>query len=263
MLSARGIGFVAGHRPAFDLCQPSTVEAALSGSIQVVVNCAAYTDVDGAESDPIAAMAVNRNGTARVAACCADRDVPLLYVSTDYVFEGAAERPYTEEDPPAPVNVYGKSKLAGERVVRAVCARCLVVRTQSLFGRNGRNFVNAVLAKLEEPEPELRVVNDQTSSPTYTVHLADAILRLLNANAQGIVNVSAEGEATWYEFACRIAAAVRPDVEVAPVSSIEYPRAARRPAYSVLDKTRYRELTGHEMPSWEAGLDEYLGELKT
>ncbi|MFC1462031.1 dTDP-4-dehydrorhamnose reductase [Verrucomicrobiota bacterium] len=228
-----------------------------------LVNCAAYTDVDGAESDPISAMAINRDGTARVAAWCADRNTPLLYISTDYIFDGTLERPYTEDDCPAPLNVYGKSKQAGERVVTAVCRRRLIVRTQSLFGVHGRSFVKAVISRLEEPDAELHVVRDQVSSPTYTVHLADAILRLLNADAQGIVNVSAAGEVTWYEFACRIAAAVRPGTEVVPVPSSDYPRPARRPAYSVLDKTRYEQLAGHKMPSWEAGLDEYLGELRT
>jgi len=255
---SRGIECSAHDLPGTDITREGGLDAL--PKCDRVVDCAAYTDVDGAESDPAAAMAVNRDGTARVAAWCAERNVPLLYVSTDYVFDGTAGRPYTEEDDTAPLNAYGESKLAGERAVTAVCKQRLIVRTQSLFGIHGLNFVKVIMARLEEPAPSLRVVNDQTSSPTYTVHLADAILRLLDSGAQGIVNVSATGEATWHEFACRIVAAVRPGAEVVPVPSIDYPRPARRPACSILDKTRYEELTGHRMPSWEAGLEEYLAE---
>jgi len=223
-----------------------------------LVNCAAYTDVDGAESAVETALAVNRDGARRVAAWCAARKVNLLHVSTDYVFDGTGTSPYREDDPTRPVNAYGQSKLAGEQEVRTLCPSALIVRTQSLFGLHGRHFVQAILTHLESGKRPLRVVDDQTSCPTYTVHLADSILRLLNSGKHGIVHVSASGHCTWYEFACAIVAAVGPGTEVVPVSSREYRRPARRPALSVLDKTRYTSWTNHEMPSWKAGLAQYL-----
>jgi len=244
-----------------------------AGQCDWVVNCAAYTDVDGAEKYREKAFSVNGDGAGRVARWCRNTGTPLVHISTDYVFDGNAGTPYREDAETNPLNVYGMSKLAGEKAVISSGSKYLIVRTQSLFSRNGRNFVQAIMSRLEEEGTEaqrdrgteaqrdrgpLKVVNDQTSSPTYTVHLADAILRLLKTSRQGIVHVSASGECTWYEFACAIAASVRPGAEILPVTSGEYPRPARRPAYSVLDKALYKSWTGCEMPGWREGLEEYV-----
>jgi dTDP-4-dehydrorhamnose reductase len=223
-----------------------------------IVNCAAYTDVDGAESDRETAFAVNAAGAGRLARVAAARDVRLLHVSTDYVFDGALRRPYREDDMPGPINVYGESKLAGEAEVAAAGGRSLIVRTQSLYGPGGRHFVGAIRGLLQKGDQPLRVVNDQTTCPTYTGHLAAAILRLLAVETQGIVHVSASGECTWHAFARAIAEQLRPGAVVDPVSSDAFPRPARRPAYGVLDKGRYEEWTGVEMPSWEDGLAAFL-----
>lgn len=223
-----------------------------------VINCAAYTDVDGAEKEGDRAFAVNRDGARRVAESCRKSGACLMYISTDYVFDGKCGTAYREDATVNPLNIYGKSKLAGEREIQAAGVNHLIVRTQSLFGLNGRNFVKAILARLEESEGPLKVVNDQISSPTYTIHLAEAILRLLNISKQGIVHVSASGECSWFEFACAIAARMKPGAVIMPVTSREYVRPAIRPVYSVLDKRLYELWTGGGMPSWQDGLSEYL-----
>jgi len=243
--------------PEMDISRDSCDFRSLTGS-DWVVNCAAYTDVDGAESAPDTAFSVNRDGAARVAAWCAKQSIPLVHLSTDYVFDGRSISPYRENDPVGPVNVYGESKLAGERAVQSAAGPHLIVRTQSLFGLRGRNFVRAFVSSLREGRGPLRVVDDQVSCPTYAGHLADAILRLMEKGKQGIVHVSASGQCSWYAFARVIAGAVRPDAMIQPVGSHEYPRPAGRPAYSVLDKGRYVSWTGDRLPSWREGVNEYL-----
>jgi dTDP-4-dehydrorhamnose reductase len=227
-----------------------------------LINCAAYTDVDGAESHRDDAFAVNGDGTRRVAAWCVMNGVSLLHVSTDYVFDGTGKVPYTENCPVSPVSSYGQSKLAGEVAVQSICQRFVIVRTQSLFGVHGKSFVRSIMERLAAGG-SLKVVTDQVSCPTYTVHLADAILHLLKRNQQGIVHVSAEGSCSWYEFACAIVERVKPGTEVQQTTSAEYKSPALRPAYSVLDKSHYESITGHKMQKWQAGLDQYLKELRT
>ena len=225
-----------------------------------VVNCAAYTNVDQAEVERDLALAVNAKGAGNLARACASRRTRLLHVSTDYVFDGTAGRPYLEDDPTNPVGYYGVTKLEGEKAVLAATDRCIVMRTQSLFGLNGRNFVLAILRRLDAGQ-ELRVVSDQTSSPTHVAHLSAAILRLLAAGRFGIVHASAGGSCSWHEFACAIVARVRPETAVAPVKTGEFKTLARRPAYSVLDKSRLAAWTGFQIPTWQEGLDRYLKEI--
>lgn len=226
----------------------------------VVVNCAAYTDVNGAESDRDKAFAVNGAGVGRLASWCLERDVLLVQISSDYVFNGTKKTPYLETDPVAPVNAYGESKLAGENEVLQSGVRHLIVRTQSLFGKGGKNFVDAIAAQATAGGQSLQVVNDQTSCPTYTVHLAESILDLLDCGEQGIVHASAAGQCTWYEFAVVIAQRVNSQAHVEPVSSEGRAAVAARPAFSVLDCERLRSWIGRDMPSWEDGLDQYFQE---
>ena len=245
--------------PGFDITRLEQVQKQLPFA-DWVVNCAAYTRVDDAEMRRDAAYAVNAEGAGNVARVCSTRNVGLIHISTDYVFDGRKGSAYTEEDTVNPLNVYGASKLAGEELVRGAGGRSLVVRTQSLFGVRGSNFVKTLLQRLRSSDEPLRVVNDQYSSPTYTRHLAAAIVRLLSLGRLGTVNVVASGHCSWFEFAKEIAARVKPAAVVNPVGSREYPRAATRPAYSVLDTSRYREWAGSDLPSWQKGLEEYLAE---
>jgi len=229
-------------------------------SCDVLVNCAAYTDVDGAENDAETANAVNDEGAGRLAKWCADTVTRLVHISTDYVFDGESTEPYTEDAEANPLGVYGASKLYGEVAVLEACPAALIVRTQALFGPRGKSFPAAIISRLDDGK-DLEVVNDQTVCPTCTGHLADAVLALIATDAKRLVHVSSSGKCTWYEFACEIARRIRPDAKITPVSSDRFPRPAHRPAHSVLSKARYESLTGRKMPDWKEALSWYLKEI--
>ena len=258
---AAGIEPLGLDLPGFDITKFECVRANLP-AVDGVVNCAAYTRVDDAEREREQAYAVNAEGAGNVARICSARSIGLIQISTDYVFDGRKGSAYSEGDPVNPLNVYGASKLAGEELVRGAGGRSLIVRTQSLFGVRGANFVRTIAQRMKKSDEPLRVVNDQFSSPTYTRHLAEAIVRLLQPGQQGTVNVVASGHCSWFEFAQAIAAHVKPGAEIIPVGSIEYPRPAARPAYSVLDTRRCQEWIGSALPPWQKGLEEYIAEEK-
>ncbi len=225
-----------------------------------IINCSAYTRVDDAESDRTNALAVNFEGVRNLARIGCHRLVPIIHISTDYVFDGRSNRPYSEKDPPNPISIYGTSKLAGEKALRSAGGPFLIVRTQSLFGRNGPNFVRSIAQKARESDGPLRIVDDQITAPTYTRHLAGALIRLMKVEPEGIVHVTASGSCSWYAFACAVMERLKPGHQVVPVKSAEMKRPAARPKYAVLNNQRYHELTGHRMPTWQDGLVEYLKE---
>lgn len=227
----------------------------------VVVNAAAYTDADGCESGPGEAFSVNAQGPKNLAKASLDTGSFLVQISTDYVFDGTKGSPYVEDDPVNPLGIYGKSKAEGERQVREILpTNHCIVRTQWLFGAYGKNFVEAILAQAQEKDV-LRVVDDQRGCPTYTRDLAKAVLKLCELRARGTFNVSNSGEATWREFACRILElAGLSNVRVEPMTTEELSRAAPRPTYSVLDNSRFTELMGSSLRTWEEALAAYLGE---
>jgi dTDP-4-dehydrorhamnose reductase len=229
------------------------------GPLDVLIHCAAWTRVDDAEGDPAGALALNAAAPAVLAAECARRGVRLVFVSTDYVFDGTDRRPYREDDPTGPINVYGRSKLEGERLVWATDpVDVRIVRTASLYGRGGRNFVETMIRKGRE-EGRLRVVDDIVMSPTATADLAPAILALLDADAPpGIYHLVNQGQASWCEFARAIVEEAGIEAVVEPVPATEFPTAARRPPYSVLDTGKARAL-GVAMRPWRAALREYIG----
>lgn len=245
--------------PEVDICSTESLEASLP-VCDVVINCAAFTRVDDAEKEKIVAHAINADGARNVALVSRVKGLRVIHISTDYIFSGKKGTPYVENDLPEPLNYYGLTKLEGEEFVRGAGGKFLIVRTQSLYGLRGRNFIKAILGQIQKGRTTLTVVNDQTSSPTYTRHLADALFRLAKTDATGIVNVAASGSCTWFEFAKAIVERVRPGIEVTPMSSSELKYPAARPAYSVLDTTRYSQLAGLPMPTWQQGLDEYLSE---
>ncbi len=225
-----------------------------------VINCAAYTRVDDAEQEREQAYALNAEAPRRLAHICNERGIPLMHISTDYVFDGKAPQPYRENARPNPISVYGASKLGGEMAVRGEGGHALVVRTQSLFGVHGPNFVKSIARKLRESDEPLRVVNDQVSAPTWTGHLAEALVKLARLGQKGVVHVTASGSCSWYDFARAIAERVKPGARIEPVTTDEMKRPASRPAFSVLDNSRYIAWTGEALPSWEEGLDAYLRE---
>jgi dTDP-4-dehydrorhamnose reductase len=231
----------------------------------VVVNCAAFTRVDDCEAEQERAFAVNGEAVAHAAAAAESAGARLVHVSTDYVFDGEAHEPYREDAPTAPRSVYGQSKLAGERRALA-CDGSLVVRTSWLFGPGGPNFVATMVGLIEAGKLPLRVVRDQEGCPTYAPFLAAALLDLARLGATGIVHYRNREPVSWYAFAAEIARLWRAgppgEIEVVPVTTAEFPRPAPRPAYSVLDVTRFEEITRRRVEPWREGLEETLARLR-
>ena len=245
--------------PTFDLTHPDCVRAIVEVAPEVVIHAGAYTDVDGAERNPDLAMAVNANGTERVARAAAKTGARLIYISTDYVFDGRGTRPYAESDPANPISVYGESKRAGELRALAGCNNTLVVRTAWLYGRQGKNFVKTML-QLAAERPCLKVVDDQRGCPTFAEDLAGMIGKLVAHPAQGILHVTNEGDCTWREFASEIVRLSGLRVPVEPITTADLPRPAKRPAYSVLSADRLHQL-GFRMPAWQDGLQRFVKAL--
>jgi dTDP-4-dehydrorhamnose reductase len=245
-------------RDEADVTDEAAVRAAAAGiEFDAVVHAAAYTNVDRCETEEEAALRVNRDGVRHMAALARDRGARFVAVSTDYVFDGTKKEPYDEDDPTAPLNAYGRTKLAGEEAALASGAAALVVRTSWLFGPGGRNFVDTVAGKLEQGEA-LDVVNDQHGAPTYTRDLAHGIARLLSRGAAGLVHVTNSGATTWYDLAVAIAKRLGVAATIAPIPTARAARPARRPEHSVLSGERYRALVGEALPPWEEALDHYL-----
>jgi dTDP-4-dehydrorhamnose reductase len=241
-----------------DITNPDAVaEWICSERPGAVINCAGYTAVDDCESHENDARAVNATAVGHLAAACNTIRAGLIQISTDYVFDGTGRRPYREDDPTAPASAYGRTKLEGELAAQTA-DRHLIVRTAWLYGRGGRHFVGAIRGQIEGGRSRLRVVTDQTGSPTFCDDLAGAVLDLLTADATGIVHAVNSGVTSWHGFAVEIARLLGADVEVVPVGTEEFPRPAPRPAYSVLDTSRLEGLIGRRMPTWEDALARYL-----
>jgi dTDP-4-dehydrorhamnose reductase len=222
----------------------------------VVINSAAWTDVDGAEEAEAAAFAVNGAGAGNVAAAAAAVGAAVVQVSTDYVFDGAKRAPYVESDQPAPRSAYGRTKLAGEEATIAANKRHFVVRSAGLFGIGGNNFVETML-RLAATHGEVLVVRDQVGSPTYTWHLAYGIVRLIEGIEFGIHHMAAAGECSWYEFAREIFEQAKVECKVLSVTTEEFGRPAPRPAHSALTSQRQHPI---RLPSWQDGLAGYLAQ---
>jgi dTDP-4-dehydrorhamnose reductase len=221
-----------------------------------VVNCAAYTDVDGAEGDEQAATVLNGDAAGHVAAAAAAVGAAIVQPSTDYVFDGTKGTPYVESDRVAPQSAYGRSKLAGEAAVAAENHRHFIVRTSWLFGVAGKNFVDTMLT-LGRDRDELKVVHDQVGCPTYTGHLAAALVELAGSDAHGIHHIAGSGECSWFELARETFDRAAIEVDAQPCTTDEFPRPAPRPAYSVL---RSERPDARVLPDWHEGLAAYLAE---
>jgi dTDP-4-dehydrorhamnose reductase len=256
--TARGLAVVGHDLDTLDITDPRAVEATLDRvRPKTLVNCAAYTAVDACEDDREAAFAVNAEAVGHLAEACNRVGARLVHISTDYVFAGVGSAPYTEDEPTAPTSVYGQSKLRGE-LQAANASSHLIVRTAWLYGRGGSNFVEAIRRQLESGNQTLRVVSDQFGSPTFADDLAEALLELDARSANGVVHAVNSGSTSWHGFASDIVRRLGRTAEVLPVTTAEFPRPAPRPAYSVLDTGRLRQLIGRDMPTWQDALGRYL-----
>jgi dTDP-4-dehydrorhamnose reductase len=247
-------------RAELDITNPESVRSyIMREQPQCVLLSAAYTRVDDCESHTDLAWSVNADGPRNVALACRSVGARLIYVSTDYVFNGRKTTPYTEDDLPDPTSVYGQTKLAGEMHIKEILRDYLSVRTSWLYGLHGRNFVATILKKAQT-EKELRVVNDQKGSPTYTGDLAEGLATLVGIkDAKGIVNVTNTQSCTWFEFAETILRLKNVgDVTVYPVTSEQFKVPAKRPANSILASDRYLRLTGKTLRPWKEALVDYL-----
>ena len=246
-----------------DITDPEAVKAAVQG-IDVIVNCAAYTDVNGAETDPETARKVNAFAPAALAQAAKAAGAMLIHVSTDYVFDGTSNVPYTEDAAKNPLGVYGRTKLEGENAVVASGCRHLIFRTSWLYSNTGKNFF-LTMADLTASKPEIKVVADQAGTPTYAYDLAYLITYIIEENLldrTGVYNYSNEGVCSWFDFAAEICSMLGHTCRVVPCRTEDYPSPAARPHYSVMDKTKVKRDFGIEVPYWRRSLElavqEYL-----
>ena len=252
-------------RPIIDLTEPATISTCLARErFDIVVNTAAFTHVDRAEAEPDAAFALNTEGAAAIASACETQRLPLIHISTDYVFGGGKTTPFAEGDIPAPLSVYGRSKLAGERRVAELCSNYIIVRTSWLHSPFGTNFIKTIL-RLAESKHEIAVVDDQVGSPTSAFHLADALLRIAAQVLQdstcsyaGIYHVAGDGTASRSALAEEVLLCSKliggPHARVRSISSADYRAAALRPSNSALDCSNLEQGFGIKLPRWEAGV---------
>jgi dTDP-4-dehydrorhamnose reductase len=262
VLAGAGMTVFARPRSDLDITDPGALDRAFRQlRPEVVINCAAFTKVDACESNP-EAFAVNAQAVESLAERCLRDEVHLVQISTDFVFDGTKRTPYTEGDSPAPLSEYGRSKHRGETAALTVPGG-LVVRASWLFGLSGWNFIEAILKQVEEGKKRLTVVFDQRGRPTATPDLAEAILALMDAGASGMCHFANRGEVSWLDFARVILDfSGYADVEVEPIDSVSLGRPAKRPAYSVLDTSRYETLTGRTIRHFTSPLAEYLARRK-
>ena len=250
-----------------DITDVDAVRAAVAEyDIDVIVNCAAYTNVDKAETDVDTCRLLNAKAPENLAVAIREKGGLLIHISTDYVFGGVVyDAPLNEDTPTSPTGVYGLTKLEGEEMIRRSGCRHIIIRTSWLYSEFGRNFVKTMLA-LTSSKPSLKVVNDQTGTPTYALDLASAIFDIIEnrkaEDREGIYHYSNEGVCTWYEFARTIAEyAGNVECEISPCTSEEYPSPVRRPSYSVLDKTRIKKAFGMSVPHWTDSLKKCLNNI--
>jgi dTDP-4-dehydrorhamnose reductase len=257
------IGF--SHQDCDITDRERTIDKIININPEIVIHTAAYTDVDGCELNSSLAHNVNAKGTETIAMACKEIEAILIYISTDYVFNGKKEEPYLESDPPDPISVYGKSKLEGEKFVQKILAKYLIIRTSWLFGGGKKSFVENVLQRAKQ-EKVMPIVNDKYSSPTYTYDLSKAIRILLSTinyqlstNLYGIYHITNSGSCSWFEYAQRILEyAGIEGVELKPIGLEQLSKLAKRPKMSVLDNRRYNQLTSQPLRHWEEALKEYL-----
>ncbi|MEK3992179.1 dTDP-4-dehydrorhamnose reductase [Robertmurraya sp. FSL R5-0851] len=260
-LTAKGHEAVGVGRSELDITDESAISSYVQNlSPEAIIHCAAYTNVDAAETDQEGAYKVNALGTKYLAEAAKFVGAKMVYVSTDYVFDGAGTEPYEVNHPTKPLGVYGETKLVGEKFLQETLEKHFIVRTAWVYGINGNNFVKTML-KLGQDRKELGVVYDQVGSPTYTVDLAKFLVELIDSEKYGVYHASNEGVCSWHEFAVEIFKQAGMEIQVNPLTSDQFPRPAARPKYSVLSKKKIEEEGFTPLRDWKEALREYLKEL--
>jgi dTDP-4-dehydrorhamnose reductase len=260
LLFNRGYEVLAPPEEKLDITNLRVVKDAVHElAPELIINCAAYTNVDEAEKQEHQALTVNGLGVQNLCILCQEHNIPLVHFSTDYVFDGTKPDPYTIYDRTNPINAYGRSKLLGEKYVLWLLSKFYLIRTSWLFGLQGKNFIETML-ELGQKQKQVSVVTDQRGCPTWTRHLAEATVGLIETGHYGVYHVTNSEPTTWFDFAREIFHLSGINTEVLPVTSEQFPRPARRPANSVLDHFPLKEVIGRDMPSWKQALAEYLSQ---
>lgn len=257
-LAKRGHTGIGVDVEEMDITDAKKVDEVIRASeMEAVIHCAAYTAVDAAEDQAELCRKINAEGTENIAKVCKELDIKMMYISTDYVFDGEGTRPWEPDDERHPLNVYGQTKYEGELAVEKYLDKFFTIRIAWVFGVNGKNFIKTML-KLSETHDELNVVDDQIGSPTYTYDLAVLMVDMIETEKYGRYHATNEGLCSWYEFACEIFRQAGRDVKVNPVSSEEFPAKAKRPHNSRMDKSKLTENGFTPLPAWQDALKRYL-----
>lgn len=262
-LRGRGIEAVGVDIEEMDITDAAAVRRVITEAApNAVIHCAAYTAVDAAEDNEEICRKVNADGTRNIANVCKELDIKMIYISTDYVFDGKGTRPWEPDDERHPLNIYGQTKYEGELAVQSALDKYFIVRIQWVYGVNGKNFVKTML-RLAETNTRINVVNDQFGSPTFTFDLAKLLADMVVTDKYGIYHAANDGICTWYEFACEIFKQAGIDIETVPVSSAEFPAKAKRPENSRMNQDKLTENGFERLPSWQDALQRYLKALRT
>lgn len=260
-LKKRNIEAVGVDIDEMDITDAKSVDDVITGAnVDAVIHCAAYTAVDAAEDNIEVCRKVNADGTQNIANVCKKLDIKMVYISTDYVFDGEGTRPWEPDDKQNPLNIYGQTKYEGELAVCNTLEKFFIVRIAWVFGINGKNFIKTML-NLGRTRDSLTVVNDQFGSPTYTYDLARLLVDMILTDKYGFYHATNEGICTWYEFACEIFKTAGMNVKVSPVSAAEYPAKAKRPSNSRMNKDKLDANGFERLPSWQDALKRYIAAL--
>lgn len=258
----QGIDPVGVDIEEMDITDEAAVRKVITESnVEAVIHCAAYTAVDAAEDNVDLCRKVNAGGTENIAKVCKELNLKMMYISTDYVFDGQGERPWQPDDERHPLNVYGQTKCEGEYAVEKYLDKYFIVRIAWVFGVNGKNFIKTML-RLGKERGAVSVVNDQIGSPTYTFDLAVLLVDMIQTEKYGRYHATNEGLCSWYEFACEIFKQAGMDVTVTPVSSDQFPAKAKRPSNSRMSKDKLEENGFNRLPTWQDALSRYLKEIQ-
>ena len=257
-LLKRGYSTLSPNRSEFNLCSEDSIRNyILNSNCEAIVHCAAYTQVDKAEDEKDLCIKINATATKHIVKCAKILDIPMIYISTDYVFDGTKDGEYTENDETNPINIYGESKLAGEKYVQEILDKYYIVRTSWVFNINGKNFIETML-RLSKANNQLSIVNDQIGSPTYTKDLSRLLVDMLETSKYGLYHATNEGYCSWYEFADTIFKLANINIDIKAINSNEYASRAKRPLNSKLSKDKLIEYGFKPLPNWEDALKDYL-----